>query len=68
MRDTGSASHYTAEKYKNFRQQQQSFSENPLGFAVPGQYPMLPENFGYNINIPQAAPSVVVPPAAAPSE
>lgn len=63
MRDTGSASRYTADKYREFREQQQRFSKNPLGFAVPGDYPMLPQNVGYNLNIPQAAPKTTAPTA-----
>ncbi len=70
MRDNVAASRYTANKYNEFRGQQMRFSQNPLGFAVPGDYPMLPENLGYNINIPTATSANVLPtttPAPTPS-
>ena len=56
MRDKVAASRYTANKYNEFRDKQMRFSQNPLGFAVPGDYPMLPENIGYNLNIPAIKP------------
>ena len=69
MRDNVAASRYTANKYNEFRDQQQRFAQNPLGFAVPGEYPMLPESTGYNINMPTAKPlaaPTAQPPAATP--
>jgi general secretion pathway protein D len=59
MRDNVAASRYTANKYNEFRDQQMRFSQNPLGFAVPGEYPMLPQSTGYNINIPTAKPAPI---------
>ncbi len=69
MRDNVAASRYTTNKYNEFRDQQMRFSQNPLGFAVPGEYPMLPESTGYNINMPTAKPVVAptpTPPVANP--
>ncbi len=68
MRDKNDASRYTAGKYNAFRDQQMRFSQNPLGFAVPGDYPMLPENLGYNLNLPGAAKTPPAPPPSAPVE
>ncbi|MEW5838513.1 MAG: type II secretion system secretin GspD [Pseudomonadota bacterium] len=70
MRDSLSASRYTSLKYNDFREHQQRFAQNPLGFAVPGDYPMLPENTGYNMNLPSIKPAAVKAPApvAAPSD
>ncbi len=59
MRDNVDATRYTANKYNEFRDQQMRFSQNPLGFAVPGEYPMLPESTGYNMNIPTAKPAPI---------
>ncbi|MFZ5467037.1 MAG: type II secretion system secretin GspD [Pseudomonadota bacterium] len=52
MRDRATAASYTAEKYNAFREQQVEFSHNPLGFAVPSDYPLLPQLDGYQINLP----------------
>lgn len=52
LRDGVSANRYTAEKYNAFREQQVQFSRNPLGFAVPSDYPLLPQLDGYQINLP----------------
>jgi len=52
MRDRASAANYTAEKYNDFREKQIEFAQNPLGFAVPSDYPLLPELGGYLINFP----------------
>jgi general secretion pathway protein D len=52
MRDRATAASYTAEKYNAFREQQIEFSHNPLGFAVPSDYPLLPQLDGYQINLP----------------
>lgn len=63
MRDNVAASRYTVNKYNEFRNQQMQFSQNPLGFVTPGDYPMLPENMGYNINMPTTKPAVAPSPA-----
>ncbi|MFZ5579542.1 MAG: type II secretion system secretin GspD [Pseudomonadota bacterium] len=55
LRDRVAANRYTAEKYNAFREQQIQFSQNPLGFTVPGEYPLLPQLDGYSINLPGAA-------------
>lgn len=52
MRDRATAASYAAEKYNAFREQQVEFSHNPLGFAVPSDYPLLPQIDGYQINLP----------------
>ncbi|MGK0673740.1 MAG: type II secretion system secretin GspD [Halothiobacillaceae bacterium] len=52
LRDGVSANRYTAEKYNAFREKQIEFSRNPLGFAVPSDYPLLPQLDGYQINLP----------------
>ncbi|MEW6766116.1 MAG: type II secretion system secretin GspD [Pseudomonadota bacterium] len=61
LRDAVAANRYTAEKYNAFREQQVQFSQNPLGFAVPGDYPLLPQLDGYNLNIPGGAAPAVAP-------
>ncbi len=63
LRDRASANRYTAEKYDGFREQQVRFAQNPLGFAVPGEYPLLPRLDGYSINLPGG---VATPPPATP--
>lgn len=63
LRDRAAASRYTADKYNAFREQQKIFSQNPLGFAVPGDYPLLPDLDGYAINLPGG---VATPPPATP--
>jgi len=52
MRDRATAASYSAEKYNAFRERQIEFSHNPLGFAVPNDYPLLPQLDGYQINLP----------------
>ncbi len=61
LRDRVAANRYTAEKYNAFREQQVRFAQNPLGFAVPGDYPLLPQLDGYNLNIPGGAAPAVAP-------
>lgn len=63
LRDGASANRYTAEKYQGFRERQLQFSQNPLGFAVPGEYPLLPQLEGYAVNLPGG---IATPPSAAP--
>lgn len=62
LRDGASANRYTAEKYNAFREKQVEFSHNPLGFAVPSDYPLLPElGGGYQINLPGGATPPATP-------